>query len=105
MNDEWKRVPKDHFKGKKFELAPTTGVDLFWEIAEDFMQKSFDLPPGDYLITDESSLFDFTGFGVEIEDLHNQILQTYDLDVSDVESGNLFEIFQRIHHKKYGTPG
>ena len=104
MTDKWKRVPKEQFDGKKFELAPTTGIDLFWEIAEDFMQKIFDLPPEDYLITDESSLHDFTGFDVEIEDLHKQISQTYDLDVSDLESGNLFEIFQKIHHRKYGEP-
>jgi len=105
MRDEWGDVPKDHFKGKKFELAPTVGVDLLREIAEDFMQKIFDLPPGDYLITDESSLFDFTEFGVEIDDLHKQVQLTYDLDVSDVEDGNLFEIFQRIHRGKYGTAG
>ncbi len=105
MSDEWKKVSKDHFKGKKFKLAPTNGVDLFWEIAEDFMLKIFDFPPGNYLITDESSLYDFTGFGVEIEDLHSQIQETYALDVSDVESGNLLEIFQKIHHRKYGTPG
>ncbi len=104
MKDDWEGVPKDHFKGKKFELAPTVGVDLLREIAEDFMQKIFDFSPGNYLITDESSLFDFTGFGVEIADLHKQVQQTYDLDVSDVDDGNLFEIFQRIHRRKYGTP-
>lgn len=102
MSEEWKRVPKDHFKGKKFELAPTGGVDLFWEIAEDFMQKIFAFAPGDYLITDESSLYDF--IDDEIKDIYSRIQKEYDLDVSDLESANLFEIFQRIHHRKYGTP-
>ena len=105
MSDHWKPVPNDQFKGMKFELAPTNGVDLFWEIAEDFMQRIFDLAPGEYLITDESSLHDFTGFDVEIEDLHQQIRDAYDLDVSDIDSGNLFEVFQRIHHGRYGSPG
>lgn len=26
------------------------------------------------------------------------------LDISDIESGNLLEIFMRIHHSKFGTP-
>ena len=105
MNEEWKKIPEDYYKGKKFELSPTNGVDLFWEIAEDFMQRIFDLSPGDYLITDESSLSDFAGFGVETEDFHEQIKQVYDIDVSDLEAGLLLEIFQRIHHRKYGDPG
>ncbi len=102
MNEEWKRVPKDHFKGKKFELAPTGGVDLFREIAEDFMQKIFDFSPGEYLITDESSLYDF--IDDEMKDVYRRIQKEYGLDVSDLESANLFEIFKRIHHSKYGTP-
>jgi len=44
------------FKGKKIELAPTEGMDMFQSIADDFMEAIFSMAPGSYLITDESSL-------------------------------------------------
>jgi len=102
--EEERIIPSGPFKGKKIEFAPTTGVDMFWDIAEDFMQKVFDLEPGDYLITDESSLHDFTGFGVELEDLQRKIRELYDVDVSDLKSGNLLDIFTRIYHREYSAP-
>lgn len=105
MNEDDKIIPSGPFKGKKIELAPTTGIDMFWDIAEDFMSRIFDFAPGEYLITDESSLFDFTGLDeMEITDIHKKIREVYDLDVSDIRSGNLLEIFMRIHRRKYGSP-
>jgi hypothetical protein len=75
----------------------------FWEVAEDFMRNILNLKPDGYLLTDDSCLDDFVGFGIEIEDLQRQIRQEYGLDVSSVKTGNLFEIFRRIHRIKYGT--
>ena len=101
MNEDSKIIPSGPFKGKKIEFAPTTGVDRFWDIAEDFMRRIFGFESGDYLITDESSLFDFTGVDdMEIADIHKQIRDVYGLDVSDIESGNLLEVFRRIHDRK-----
>jgi len=40
---------------------------------------------------------DLTGIQKKVRDI-------YDLDISDIESGNLVEIFKRIHNKKYGAP-
>ena len=97
-------IPSGPFKGKKIEFAPTTGVDMLWEVAEDFMERIFSLPPGEYLITDESSLWDFTGVDdMEISDLYERIQEVYNLDVSDIQTGNLLEIFMRIHRKEYGA--
>ncbi|MGH8066040.1 MAG: hypothetical protein ACRERE_12580 [Candidatus Entotheonellia bacterium] len=105
MNEDDNTIPSGPFKGKKIEFAPTTGIDMFWEIAEDFMRQIFAFEPGEYLITDESSLFDFTGLDeLEINDLHEKIQEVFDLDVSDIPSGILLEIFMRIHRRAYGSP-
>lgn len=93
------------FKGKKIEFAPTNGVDMFLDISEDFMKKIFNFEPEEYLISDESSLFDFTGLDeIELTDIQKKIQDVYDLDVSDIASGNLLEIFMRIHHSKFADP-
>ena len=92
------------FKGKRIEFAPTTDVDMFSEIAEDFMKRIFNFEPGEYLITDEPSLADFTDLGeTELSDIQKKIWNVYDLDVSDIGSGNLLEIFTRIHQREYGA--
>ncbi len=93
------------FKGKHIEFAPTTGIDMFREVAEEFMRRVFDFAPGAYLISDESSLFDFTGVDeMERKDIQQKIREVYDVDVSDLASGNLLEIFARLHYRKYGGP-
>ena len=98
MNEDERIISSGPFKGKKIVFAPTTGIDMFPEISEDFMKSIFDFEPGEYLITDESSLFDFTGLDeMKMEDIRGRIRDVYDLDVSDIESGNLLEIFKRIH--------
>lgn len=72
---------------------------------DNFMRRIFDFEPGEYLITDESSLFDFTGLdGMEVTDIHKKIQEIYNLDASDIQYGNLLEIFRRIHYRKYGPP-
>ena len=76
---------------------------MFPEIVADFIRQIFDFEPGDYLISDESSLFDFTGVDeMELRDIQQKIQDVYDLDVSGIESGNLLDIFTRIHSRKYG---
>ena len=56
-------------------------------------------------ISDLSSLHDFTGLNEwDLTDIQKKIRDVYDLDISDIESGNLLEIFKRIHNKLYGAP-
>ena len=98
MKKDNKIIPSGPFKGKRIELAPTTGIDMFLESAEDFMRRIFGFEPGEYLITDESSLFDFTGVDeMRLSHIQKKIQTVYNLDVSDSESGNLLTIFMRIH--------
>ena len=105
MKEDKRIIKSGTFKGKKIEFASTAGVDRFQTISEDFMQRIFNLEPGEYLITDESSLRDFTGLDeVELSDIQKRVLDLYGIDVSDIRSGNLLEIFKRIHSQKSGAP-
>jgi hypothetical protein len=105
MKENDRVIPSGPFKGKKIEFATTTGVDMLLDISEDFMKKIFNFEPKDYLISDESSLYDFTGLDeMELTDIQKIIEDVYDVDVSDIESGNLLEIFKRIHHSKFADP-
>ena len=105
MNENYRIIESGRFKGKKITFAPTNGVDMFSEISEDFMNQIFDFEPGDYLISDESILSDFTDLDeIGLGDIHKKIQAVYDVDVSDIQSGNLLEIFTRLHHNRYGNP-
>ena len=47
---------------------------MFSEISEDFMNQIFDFEPGDYLISDESILSDFTDLDeIGLGDVHKKI--------------------------------
>jgi len=106
MKNESRIIPSGPFKGKKIEFAPTTGVGKFRAISEDFMNKIFGLEPGEYLISDESSLYDFTGIDeMQLPDIHKKIQGIYNIDVSDIKSRNLLEIFKRIRDSKSGASG
>ena len=95
---------KGPFKGKRVELASTTGIQTFDEIAEDFMLTLFGFDPGQYLITDLSSLQDFVGVDdMEIGDMLTRIREVYGLDVADLPNGNLLEIFRRLHEHQAGA--
>jgi hypothetical protein len=106
MTDDAFTVRKGPFKGKRVELASTTGVRTFEEIAEDFMLTLFGFDSGQYLITDLSSLHDFVGVDdMEIGDMLVRIRDAYALDVADLPNGNLLEIFRRLHEQQAGAPG
>jgi hypothetical protein len=104
MKNNSRIIPSGPFKGKKIEFAPTTGVNKFRAISEDFMKKIFGLKPAEYLISDESSLYDFTGLDeMQLPDIHKKIQELYNIDVSGIKSGNLLEIFKRISDSKSGA--
>lgn len=80
-------------------LAPTKRVASLTELSDTFMKKVLGLDPGDYLLTDESRLADFTAFGAgHLSRLLDKIKRIYPMDVSAVEKGNLSEIFKKIKH-------
>ena len=65
------------------------------------MLEIFGFEPGDYLITDLSSLHDFVGVeDMEIADMLTRIREAYGLDVADLPNGKLLEIFRRLHEQQ-----
>lgn len=99
-------IPSGPFKGKKIECAPTSGIDMFQTIAEDFMKRVIGLDAGDYLISDESSVFDFVGQdGLSKAEVKRRVLEAYDLDISEVKAGNLLDILRLIHRRESGNGG
>jgi len=104
MKNSSRIIRSGPLKGKKIEFAPTTGIDKFRAISQDFMNKIFGLGPEEYVISDESSLYDFTGLDeTQLPDIHKKIQEIYSIDVSDVRSTNLLEIFKRITDNKGGA--
>lgn len=75
------------------QFASRTRVDRHSELAKDFIQSIFGLEWA--WISDESSLSDF--HEEESDDaLVERIRTKYGVDVSDISSGNLADIFDRI---------
>ena len=61
----------------------------------------FGFEAGEYLITDLSSLHDFVGVDdMEFVDILSRIRHVYGLDVADLPSGNLIEIFKRLDERR-----
>jgi hypothetical protein len=79
----------------KIELAPTVEIEQYEPLAGEFFEKVLAMNYGECLVTDESSLWDFHGEETN-EEYHRKIVEVYGVDVSDVESGNLVQIFKRI---------
>jgi hypothetical protein len=87
--------------GKTVTLSSTDRVEAYSAIAEHFMRAIFDLDPGEYLITDESDLLDFTPiFESDTSDIWRQIAVTYGVAPRDVNSGRLVKIFEAIQNRR-----
>jgi len=80
------------------EFAASVRVDQHSELAKDFVKRVLNLDCA--WISDESSLWDFHGDETN-ETLTEKIRHVYGVDVSDISSGNLADIFDRI--SKFGA--
>jgi hypothetical protein len=75
------------------QLAPVERVEAHPELADDFIRRVLELDWA--LITDGSSLWDFNA-GENNDPLFARIKDIYGIDVSDIQSARLCEIFERI---------
>jgi hypothetical protein len=79
------------------EFASSSRIDLHPELRADFIRRILDLPWA--FLSDESSLGDFhAGDGNDFR--VGKIREVYGVDVSDITSGSLTEIFERIAKTK-----
>jgi hypothetical protein len=84
-------------RGKTVVLAATERIAHFGDLVEDFMGEVFDLLPTEYLITDESTLSDFTEFGSsKTSPIWRQINEIYGIKRADVPSERLVDILAEI---------
>ena len=75
------------------EFAPQDRVDAHPALLDDFIHRILELEGA--FISDESSLWDFHT-DMNNDDLLARIKWVYGIDVSDIESGNIAEILERI---------
>jgi hypothetical protein len=79
------------------EFAPTGRVGMYPDIAERFLREVLGFASGSpVFISDRSSLWDF-GARDGIRDYVERIRHVFGVDVTDIEDGNLADIFERIH--------
>jgi hypothetical protein len=83
------------------QFAPNTRVSLHAKLAKDFTARVLGAEWA--WISDESSLSDFCDEETSHK-LIQKIFATYDVDVSDISSGNLADILDRIAKKRDRVP-
>jgi hypothetical protein len=95
------KIRRGAFKGMKITYAATDRLEEFRELASDFMAEMFDFLPGDYLITDESSLRDFTEFASsDTSPIWRRITEIYSIAKAEVPSESLVDIFAEIQRRR-----
>ena len=88
-------------KDKKVEFASSDRIEEFRHVADDFMLEVFDFVPGEYLITDESTLRDFTEFGSsDTSPIWSRITKIYSIEPTDVPSERFVDLFVEIAARK-----
>ncbi len=84
------------------EFVSQKRVNAHPQLAQDFIQRVLELPWA--FISDQSSLSDF--HTEENNDAQfAKIREVYGVDVSDIESGNLYQILDRIAAIRLVSPG
>lgn len=101
MSDDEKVFTRGRFKGKKITFASTERVEEFARLASDFTGQVFDFLPGEYLISDESDLVDFTEMGSsDTSEVWKRIEEIYGISLVDVGSEKLVSIFSEIAQRR-----
>lgn len=102
-DDNTDRIQKGPLKGKRIELAPQVGIKQYEDLVELFCRKILydvvDIDGGLPLLTDESSLWDFTGFnGTEpdLGDLMFRIEKEFGVSCDDIDPPNFLKVFERL---------
>jgi hypothetical protein len=84
----------------KIEFASDEKTSLYGVLSEDFTHRVLELEWA--WISDESSLWDFHTERTN-DALNAKIREVYGVDVSDIESGRLWMIFERIEQSQHAT--
>ena len=82
-------------------FAPRRYIRYYADIARVVFAELYQLDYDECIVTDESALIDYeSSFGVSMADAILTIKNLYGVDVSDLQNGNLLNIFRRIRAKQ-----
>ena len=89
------------FPMRSIIISPSNQIDLYRDLAKDFIERVLEMSYESVWISDRSELWDFSMlFKHEASDVRGYLLQKieriYGVDVSDIEDGNLVRIFERL---------
>ena len=101
MSKHGRVFTRGRFSGKKITFASTERIEELAQLANDFMQQIFELEPGDYVISDESDILDFTEMGSpDSSEIWKRIGDRYGVTSADVRSGRLVDILSEITRRR-----
>jgi len=101
MSKDGKLIARGLFKGKKITFASTQRVAEFAQLADEFMEQIFELESGEYVISDESDVRDFTEMGSsDSVAIWKRIGEIYGVAGADVRSGRLVDILTEISRRR-----
>lgn len=83
---------RDDDDGEGTRIADSTGVARRHEAVRELLAIVFGI--SEYLVTDESSVYDFPGTR---SDIRMMIFDAYGVDIDDIEDGNLLRVLERTH--------
>ena len=87
--------------GQRITVAPCEQIERYRDIGEAFMQDVFGLGPGDYLVTDESTLLDFTDWWTSDTALVWAAIEArYGIGRKDVGSEILLHLYAAISRRR-----
>jgi hypothetical protein len=101
MSKDERVISTGPFKGNKITFASTVRIEEFTQIASEFMEEIFELQAGEYVISDESDVRDFTEMGsADTSEIWRRIKEIYGVERADVGSGRLVNIFIEIARRR-----
>jgi hypothetical protein len=96
-----KLIRRGPLKGKRVSFAPADRIEDYAALAREFMARVFDLEPGDYLLSDESEVNDFTGFGEwDAAATWQRIEEIFGVGGADVGSERLVDLLAAIAERR-----
>ena len=101
MSKDGKVIARGLFKGKKITFASTERVEEFAQLIGEFMEQIFEFESGEYAISDESDVLDFTEMGSsDTSAIWNRMEEVYGVVRADVRSGRLVDILTEISRRR-----
>ena len=91
------KLPRPGTK-KELKFASTDGIEAHLDTFDQFCKDILNNDSSSLFVSDESSLWDFTSED-NLDNYYKLILEKYNVDVSNVQDGNILLILKRLENK------